>query len=216
MTQNTLKTWLIARSFTKDEHTLARYARYIANEGMGQINEMLSSGIKEPEIVSMIENYERPLQKDNVYISCTPDMIYKYGAINYIGSWNIIDGAAPRNVTGVDAFSCTPSTDKVLNCSGIKIDLAQGLLNDSIPLKTIEYLNVSTGQLERKSNRQMTANDLGAVVVQEEGISLMIVIAQTDVYNSAFFRLFVAGDYDRNNFEPVITNFPLSRVYKLK
>ncbi|MDR2868895.1 MAG: dolichyl-diphosphooligosaccharide--protein glycosyltransferase subunit STT3 [Deferribacteraceae bacterium] len=214
MTQNTLKTWVIARSFAEDQANFARYVRYIANEGMPALNTAVDSGTKATEIVSILDSYAEPLHKKNVYISFSPDMIQKYVSINYIGSWNIVDGMPSRDSAGIDVLSCNTAGRGELLCNGMPVSLGTGMLNGA-PLKRVDYLDISQGRVTLSTDWHSNS-DVSAVVLQEGGTTHMIFLASEKVYQSAFFQLYIRGNYDSELFEEVINNFPLSKVYRLK
>jgi dolichyl-diphosphooligosaccharide--protein glycosyltransferase len=217
MTQNTLKTWLIARSYTQDSATFASYARYIANNGVSELNAQVDGGIKPTEIIAQVESYDAPLAKDNVYIAFTSDMIQKYQSINHLGSWNIVDGVPPRNAEGIDMLTCNPPVQVQggsIYCAGTETSLSTGTIN-GIPLRRIAYMDLTSGRITMTSDWHGDS-DLSLVAVQEGGTTYMLLIASEAIYNSAFFQLYIAGNYDPAVYEEVISAFPLSRVYKLK
>ncbi len=203
MMQNTPKTWIIARSFLKDEATLHNNIAYISNEGMDEILKGTAQ-----QALTTIDEYNKPLINNNIYLSFTEDMIDKFSPISYIGSWDILNGK-PGESLALAEFMCVNTASPELNCmnksgSIIKVNLALGLFNDKIPAKQITYVDALSGTV-KKINTTGFQSDWHLVVMQRSGeISYMVYLMSDKAYNSSFAQLFILGNYDPELFEQVI------------
>jgi dolichyl-diphosphooligosaccharide--protein glycosyltransferase len=213
MSQNTIKTWHIARSLLSEPKAMASQIAYIANNGMNGINDMLASGASSTDIVKTIDAYDEPLERKNVYLSFTQDMIMKFGAIEHIGAWDVASGT-PSNATGIDSFYCNPSAATNITCGQIKIDLGIGMINTSIPLHTIAYVNARNGKFISEKRTDFDSA-LSLVMLQDNGVNVMGFVMNSRTYNSGFVQLYLMGKYDETLYREVINVYPLTRVFQV-
>ncbi|MDR0453895.1 MAG: dolichyl-diphosphooligosaccharide--protein glycosyltransferase subunit STT3 [Deferribacteraceae bacterium] len=214
MCQNTSKTWLIARSMLAPPEETVRYISYITNNGTGAIEEKRRKRrITAAEVLKDVENYDEPLKNDKIYISFTDDMIWKYGAIKEIGDWDIINSSQGARGGMLDIRQCTADNGRVISCGGLNIDAMLGVMNSSVPLKKIDY--VEGGYLVKEQETDF-ASSLYAVLLQSAGKSYALLIMNEKEYRSAFVQLYLLGVYDPAFYEEVINIYPLVRVFHVK
>ena len=94
----------------------------------------------------------------------------------------------------------------------VVIDLEKRLINNSVPLKSIDIVAYNNQGKLLKKHIPLNKEGLRLIILQnfKEGI-----ILDDYYYNSAFIQMFVFENYDKNLFEPVILN-PLMKIYKIK
>jgi dolichyl-diphosphooligosaccharide--protein glycosyltransferase len=212
LSQNTPKTWLIARSYLLDQERMSKNIAYIANNGVDELKEI---SLKEAE--NIVDSYDTPLKKENVYLFFTEDMIAKFGAIHYIGSW---DNKTLQADPSIRQFRCREAATGEVDCGSIKIMKSVGLIytNDPnnkapIPVKTIAELEGGALQSERVTD---FPNGYYTVLAATGGSVKAAYIMGENAYKSSFVQLFILGKADGDKFEEVVNLFPLMRLFKVK
>jgi dolichyl-diphosphooligosaccharide--protein glycosyltransferase len=212
LSQNTPKTWLIARSYLLDQERMSKNIAYIANKG---VDELKKTTLKKAE--NIVDSYDTPLEKENVYLFFTEDMIAKFGAIHYIGSW---DNKTLQANPSIMQFPCKEAAPDEVDCGSIKIMKSVGLIytNNSnnktpIPLKVVAELEGGVLQSERWTD---FPNGYYAVLAATGGSVKVAYIMEKSTYESAFVQLFILGKADADRFEEVVNLFPLMRLFKVK
>jgi dolichyl-diphosphooligosaccharide--protein glycosyltransferase len=211
MSQNTIKTWLIARSFLGSQTDMYRNISYITNNGMAPASQEIRAGkISAVELLEDIDSYNIPLEHEKIYMMFTQDMISKYGAIQYIGNWDVFNA---RHVASpaLDMLYCTPTMEDRLTCEGgVNVDLNIGIINKQA-ISMIDYVEIETGKVSEQQPTGLTG-DLHLIVLQSEGVKLAIFVMNRSVYESAFVQIYLLGNYNPEIYEEVINIYPLVRV----
>ncbi len=215
MSQNTSKTWLIARSMLASPEMAVRYISYISNKGVNPIEEKRRKGrITAAEVLKDVENYSEPLMDDRIYLSFTYDMVWKYGAIKEIGAWDIVNSRSAPWEGAIDMRQCAAPAGRMVSCGGVNIDTMLGVVNNNTPLKKIDYVN--TGGRVVKEQDTGLSSSLHAIVMQDGGRSHAVFLMNEKDYNSMFVQLYLLGKYDPRFYEEVISVYPLTRVFHVK
>jgi dolichyl-diphosphooligosaccharide--protein glycosyltransferase len=214
LSQNTPKTWLIARSYLLDQERMSRNIAYIANNGA---EELTRTHIKQAD--ALVDSYDTPLEKENVYLFFTEDMISKFGAIHYIGSWD--NKTLQTDNPYIQQMYCRDLSDTEADCGSVKIRKDLGLIypNDAnnstpYPLKSIAELEGGVLQSERFTD---FPNGFHLILAKSGGTTrIAYFIVNKEVYESSFVQLFILGKPDPERFEEILNIFPLMRLYKVK
>jgi dolichyl-diphosphooligosaccharide--protein glycosyltransferase len=216
LSQNTPKTWLIARSYLLDQERMSRNIAYIANNG---VEELKLTHIKQAD--ALVDSYDNPLEKENVYLFFTEDMISKFGAIHYIGSWD--NKTLQMGNPYIQQVYCRDLSDTEVDCGSLKISKELGLIypSDANNLNSTPYTLKSITELEGgvlQSERFTDfPNGFHLILAKSGGATRSAYfIANKEVYESSFVQLFILGKPDPERFEEVINIFPLMRLYKVK
>ncbi|GAB7140948.1 undecaprenyl-diphosphooligosaccharide--protein glycotransferase [Deferribacterales bacterium RsTz2092] len=215
MSQNSLKTWLIARSFISEQSTASNIIRYLANNGIKDVLARVDDGESASSIIELAETYAAPLEKHNVYISFTNDMIGKYTSIHYIGSWDVATGKQGYATSGIVGMECIPSGADETRCGNVQVDLAVGMLNGKVPLKRIVSVDVRTGNITRSKETGLYS-ELNFISLNDGGDTVLGYVVPEAEYNTMFVQLFLLGSYDKSRYAEVINMYPWGRVYEVK
>lgn len=211
-TQTHGKTYLIAKSFVSvKQKELYNIIGYIDNNDKERITRILEAGNTADEIVSTFLNYKTPPQRNNIHILFTKDMIEKYDSIQWIGSWDfkslsgISDGYVP-----VDCYNVQ---NNVLDCSGMKIDLKNGFVNNTSPLK--KTLFIKDGFVESETDYSNSNGSYLELIVKENNIIGVFLMSER-VYLSNFNQMYLLGRFDKGLFEEVDNKYPDARVFRVR
>lgn len=209
--QGSPKTYFIAKSLITDNQSkLYKYISYFDNNGMNEIKEMIDDNKSAPDIVKYVDSYEG-LPKGNNYVLFTMDMISKFPAYNFIGSYNFNTKTSQEVV--VVPLRCQKVVKGVFECDGNSIDTKNGLINGKIPVKMFDI--AKNGKLV--STKKYPFNTGYNVELLLKGNTVIYIILSDDnFYKSNFNQMYLLGKYDKKLFEEVYNNFPFARVFKVK
>jgi dolichyl-diphosphooligosaccharide--protein glycosyltransferase len=212
LSQNTPKTWLIARSYLLDQERMSKNIAYIANNG---VKELKKTHIKKAE--NLVDSYPIPLEKENVYLFFTEDMISKFGAIHYIGSW---DNETLQNEFFIVQLDCRDTTDTEVNCRSMRISKDLGLMYSANPNNKAPYPLLGIAELEGGVLLSERFTDFQggyyAILAKTSGKTRAAYIVGKRAYASSFVQLFILGKPDPERFDEVLNLFPLMRLFKVK
>jgi hypothetical protein len=206
--QQSPKTYFIARGLISDEpEELYDIAQYLATEGNRGIAENNTS----PE--ALLAAVRNPQMKpwDPIYLFFTADMTGKYGAISKLGSWDIVKGGSkPR---GYQNLACNKITNEEMNCSGAKIDLKAGKINNQVALKRMVFIR--DGQVLREQEFGHTQGYTLQLLVAGQRIVEVQLIDEV-VFSSNYNQMFLLGRYRKDLYEETYNAFPFSRLFRVK
>ena len=216
MNQNTLKTWLIARSFVDDQDDMYKHIAYISNNGVkdlltGAANRTISAR----QLLEDIDSYTAPLDNDRVYIVFTRDLLQKYGAIQYIGNWDVLNSRFSESVSPFEAMDCAHTYSSTISCGQITVDIKLGLINQKYPVKSIDYVDPRTGRRINKFETGLNSQ-YHLIAVKNGDVIISLFLMDEIVYNSSFVQLYLLGNYNPELYEEVASYFPYLRVYHVK
>jgi len=202
------RTYFIARSMiSSDPDELYDITQYLATEGNRGIAENNTS----PE--ALMNAVRNPQLKpwDPIYLFFTADMTGKYGAISKLGSWDIVNGGSkPR---GYQNLACNKITNEEMNCSGAKIDLKAGKINNNVALKRVVFIR--DGQVMREQKFRHTQGYTLQMLVSGNQIVEVQLIDEV-VFRSNYNQMFLLGRYRKDLYEETYNAFPFSRLFKVK
>jgi undecaprenyl-diphosphooligosaccharide---protein glycotransferase len=206
--QQSPKTFFTARGLiSADQDELYDITQYLATEsnlGIAKNNtspEELMNAVRNPTI--------KPW--DPIYLFFTADMTGKYGAISKLGSWDIVEGGSkPR---GYQNLACNKITNEEMNCSGAKIDLKAGKINNQVALKRMIFIR--DGQVLREQSFGHAQGYTLQLLVAGNQIAEVQLIDEV-VFRSNYNQMFLLGRYREDLYEETYNAFPFSRLYRVK
>lgn len=219
MNQSSPKTWLIAKSLISKHDEFANILAFISNEGAAGIYDFNkdNASFTTKEALSYMENYSEPVKDKNIYVLFTDDMIRKFQAIEYLGSWNVGTGTPGGKAHfGIIMNECDGSSSNIAVCGKFSIDQRLGLIDGKLPLKRIDFVD-ATGEIY---NRLETGFDsmYYAVMLRspDSKLNSYLLLMQEAEYNSAFVQMFILGNYDPYRFKEIVLNaYPATRLYQV-
>jgi len=206
--QTSPKTYFTARGLiSHDQDELYDITQYLSTEGNSGISENNTS----PEaLLSAVRN---PKLKpwNPIYLFFTADMTGKYGAISKLGSWDIVKGGSkPR---GYQNLACNKITNEEMNCSGAKIDLKAGKINNQVALKRMVFIR--DGQvLREQAFGHAQGYTLQLLVAGQQIVEVQLI--DEVVFRSNYNQMFLLGRYRKDLYEETYNAFPFSRLFRFK
>jgi dolichyl-diphosphooligosaccharide--protein glycosyltransferase len=206
--QTSPKTYFIARGLIgSDPEELYDITQYLATKGNRGISENNTS----PEALLAAVRNPKIKPWNPIYLFFTADMTGKYGAISKLGSWDIVNGGSkPR---GYQNLACNKFTNEEMSCSGAKIDLKAGKINNQVPLKRMVFIR--NGQVLREQEFGHAQGYTLQLLVSGQRI-VEVQLIDDVVFRSNYNQMFLLGRYDRELFEETYNAFPFSRLYRVK
>jgi undecaprenyl-diphosphooligosaccharide---protein glycotransferase len=206
--QTSPKTYFTARGLiSHDQDELYYITQYLSTEG----NSGISKNNTSPEaLLSAVRN---PKLKpwDPIYLFFTADMTGKYGAISKLGSWDIVKGGSkPR---GYQNLACNKITNEEMNCSGAKIDLKAGKINNRVALKRMVFIRDGKVMREQAFGHAQ-GYTLQLLVAGQQIVEVQLI--DEVVFSSNYNQMFLLGRYREDLYEETYNAFPFSRLYRVK
>ena len=119
--QRSPQTYFIARSLVDDDpQALHNIINFIDTNGNRGLQSLLDSLDSKRALAGHITGFQEPLQRSNIHVLFTADMIAKYSAIHRIGAWDFTSGK--KQAEGYAALSCESRVGSALNCGGSGLD----------------------------------------------------------------------------------------------
>lgn len=214
MVQNLPNTWLIAKGFVEDQHAMYKYITYLTNEGGEKLSSTIDN-ISGAGFLEVLENYDEKLREDKIHVVYTQDMIQKYGALQYIGNWDVISQKPVQHST-LDILYCNPTKSTTLQCErNAVINMDLFLIGQSQPVKSIDYVDIKTGAHIGKRESDYIS-PIRIIALQDDGTTYLTFVMDDRAYNSSFTQMFLLGQYDKDLYEMVIDIYPLNRTFRVK
>lgn len=217
MSQSSPKTYFVARSMVSDsQQDMYNIISYLSNNGMTEINASIKSKTPTQTIIQNVLGYDQNLNKDDVYLMYTADMIGKFGAIQFIGNYDIENKEAkyleasriPCSQTEIKGeYVCAGSSRLNIQSFSISTPGAGVLL-----LKDLYIVNALNGTSEYINTP--FNNGVGAILIDSPW-GAELTIAEDDYINSNLIQMFLLDNYDRNLFELVAHYGAVAKVYRV-
>ncbi|MFA5864202.1 MAG: STT3 domain-containing protein [Phycisphaerae bacterium] len=189
----------------------------VANLGFdGIYREMKKQKIQNPEpILDQIAQGKFNIKPDKpLYLMFTNDMISKFGWIYYFGTWDF--ARQEGNKTNVvNEFMPKSKQGSKLYCDRGVIDLEQGVMEvpgGTVSLQKI-FLLTSDAPPALIGNYR-SEGYIGAFLNTPQ--FTMFYIIHPDVFDTVFVQMYLMKNYDKNFFELVFNDYPITVVYKVK
>lgn len=205
MTQETPKTWVVAKSFISNEQTLYNIVSYLDNYGVAEVEYMAADNKSLKEIESRIFNFGEGPSNDSVFVMITEDMVGKFSAIGYIASWTQEKGAEQFPLIQLNCIQPDPNT---LSCGKNKINLQLGLVNNNMPIK--ELLVTDKGNVV--DTRNYNFNDGYYIIIEKTG---GVYLLDKKTFNTSFVQLYFLNRADPKLFKLEIDKYPFARLFKV-
>lgn len=210
MTQETPKTWVIAKSLTSDQKTLYNIASYLDTYGIAEIGYLAEDKIPLEDISSYISNYDEGPMNNADYILITDDMVDKYPPISYLASWSLQSSkGTPR---GFNKLKCSSIQNNILTCSGATVNLGTGVVNSRSALKETIFLN--NGNIKERIKYNFASGDTVIIDAMGETVRSIYLIEQ-DLMDTAFVQLYFLNEADPKYFTNVYDKYPYGRLFRL-
>lgn len=210
VSNDTIKTWLIAKSFYNNQENLYKTISYINNNGMAELNNLVNNGVSINEIYNIVSNYNEPIKNDNVYVLLTGDMAQKFYPISYIATNNPVDNS--NSADGFIQLLCTEVNDNNALCNGMNIDLNTGVVdNGNSYFDNITWTN--NGTITKQRNFQ-----------EKSGVNLILNFMDNTYYNSylfnknlektSFFTLYFLNN-NIKHFKLIMDYYPYGKLFQV-
>lgn len=212
------RTYLVAKALISDNETLMYHIiSFMDRYGVKPImDEIKKDNIFAGDAVKLAFDYSKPIKDNFNYVLYTGDMIGKYYAISYLGSWNFKKEKSSPD--GYAMYYCSGFKNGVFLCDRGIIDISHGFINKRIPIK--EFLYVVNGKPLKTLNFHRNGVYVELCLTKKSNSKQMDVdfalVCDKKVFDSNFNRMFILGDFDRNKFEEVYNNFPFARMFRVK
>lgn len=205
MTQDTPKTWLIAKSLTSDQQTLYNIISYLDNYGVAEIEYMASDNASLSDIMKKVSEFNEGPSSDSDFLALTDDMVVKLGAIGYLASWTKETGAQDF---GVRRLQCAGKNETSLSCGATDIDLQLGLINKNTPIK--ETIITRNGKIENRIDYNFSQ---GYYILVDKNTGVYLMDGKT--FRTSFVQLYFLGLADPALFRIAMDRYPYARIYKV-
>ncbi len=212
------RTYLVAKSLISDNGTLMYHIiSFMDRFGVKPIMRAIRKDNKTAgEAVKLAFDYSKPIKDNFNYVLFTMDMVYKYYAISYLGSWDFKKRKSAPD--GYLFYTCSGFKNNVFYCDRGIIDLNKGYISGKLPIKKFVY--VLNGKVVKKIEFHNKGLNVELCLTKRTNSKSMIVdfvlVCDDKVFNSNFNRMFILGDYDKDRFEEVYDNFPYARLFRVK
>ena len=205
------RTYFIARAFSTDNQSqFYNTISYIDRFGIKSIDNSIKKGNKVTAVVDNVITYSKPIQHKDNYLLFTRDMISKFGAITYLGTWNFkLKKSFPM---GYQMLSCNRFSKDVLGCYNVSFDLNKGLINGKIPLKRIIF--VSNGLIRLKKDFNVKKGPTLELILRNNAL-VYALLCDERTYKTNFNQIYLLGNYNKKYFREVYNNFPSARMFKI-
>lgn len=211
MTQETPKTWIIAKSFISDEQMLYNIVSYLDNYGVAEIEYMAEDNATLEEIEKHIYTYNEGPSNNSDYVMITDDFTEKFSALAYLATWRKDKEPEPKLL--FQKILCNTSDPLQMDCGGNAFNLQLGLINNKLPIKEAYFL------LDGKIAETKTYNFQDGYYIIMTGRKsrdqLEAVILNKAAFESSFVQLYYLAKVDPNLFQLAFDRYPYARAFKV-
>ncbi len=210
--QDTPKTWIMAKSLTGTQKDLYNTASYLGTYGIGELGYMADEKKPLGEIASYIENYGEGPSSDADYVLFTQDMIGKFYPMSYLASW---DPATEKSDPKYFAtLQCTQIKGTVLTCGTMTIDLASGIINGGKGALS-RVIFTEKGQETRRAEYGFSGGAVLILNTENQTLTGAWAFAP-ELADTAFVELYFLNRPDPEYFETAMDSYPYGRLFRLK
>lgn len=203
------RTYFIARALSVDNQTqLYDTISYIDKFGIKSIDDAIKNGKKTTNMIKKVITYDKPIDHSTNYLLFTRDMIPKFQAITYLGTWNFkLKKSYPMYY---QILWCSKFSSDVLYCANAKFDLKKGLINNRIPINRVIFSSNGYIKWEKRYYKN------GAIVelILKDNRLVYTLLCDKRTYNSNFNQIYILGNYNKKYFKEVYNNFPSARMFE--
>ena len=203
------KAYFIARGMISNKpRELYDIATFLGSEGYAGI---LDNSESQQALAHAVHSASPEDVKAPVHFLFTLDMVTKFSTIYSIGAW---DGKRLGPNRGYGELQCGRLRKGVLSCGDISIDLNQGMVNGTRPLK--RALWILEGSVLREKYYPVEEGLNLEILLADEKHFFRIYLMSDDVFESNFNQMYLLGAYDQTLYEETYNAFPHSRLFKMK
>lgn len=210
--QDTPKTWIMAKSLTGTQKELYNTASYLDTYGIAEVGYMAEERKPLDEIASHIANYGEGPANDSDYVLFTQDMVGKFYPMSYLATWNPETKKSDPEYFG--ALQCTELKGTALKCGGITADLGTGIINGGKGTLS-EVVFTEKGNVTRRARYGFT-NGAALILNIENGALTGAYAFSAPLMDTAFVQLYFLNEPDPEYFEAAMDYYPYGRLYRLK
>ncbi len=210
--QRSPQTFFVAKSLMDDDpqrlHNIINFVDAHGNRGIQTLLDQLSS---KTALVEHVTHYKEPLDRPNIHVLFTADMIQKFSAIQYIGAWDFASGS--KSNEGYKVLSCKSYIGDNLSCGEVQINLRNGEIAAGKRLR--QTVLIKDGHV---ANTIDYPHDSGLVlqVLLKDRPPYAVYLLSDEVFRSNFNQMYLLGRYDERLFEEVYNAFPAARAFRVK
>lgn len=212
MTQETPKTWIIAKSFISSEQMLYNIVSYLDNYGVAEIEYMAEDNSTLEEIEQHIYTYNEGPSNNSDYVMITEDMVGKFSPIAYLATWRKDREPEPKLV--FQKLLCSPTSQMELNCGGNTFNLQLGLINNKMPIKEVYSLS-GDGKITDTKKYQFDDGFYVILTGRISGSQVELLFLNKAAFESSFVQLYFLDNADPKLFEKTIDRYPYARIFKV-
>ena len=207
------KTYFIAQSLVSDsQNELYNTVSFLTKEGRAGIHRLLAQPHSDGDIFDQVLSNPPVLEKENVFVVYTNDLIGKYAAIHSIGHWDSVS-QRPGPSSGYRNLKCNQLKGFELRCQIGNVDLIRDSVIGRTPLK--QALIVADGYVQRRIQYPRKQGKYLQVLLRgKELVSVQIV--SKSVFLSNFNQMFLLGKYDETLFKQHYIAFPWVRAFEVR
>ncbi|WP_022669573.1 STT3 domain-containing protein [Hippea alviniae] len=211
------RTYLVAKALIGDNQTLMHnIIAFMDANGVKPITDAIKDNKSASYAVKLAFNYDKPIKDKDNYVLFTQDMIGKYYAISYLGSWDF-----EKKRSYPDGFyvinSCYGYKNGVFLCRQGNIDLKSGAVGN---LKIKRWIWVVDGVVKQEKIMSPEGVNVEICFVKNREANKMdfvfALVCDDKVFRSNFNKMFILGEYNHKLFEEVYNNFPFARLFRVK
>jgi len=211
-----IRSTLIAKALTSSRQgDMAALLSCLEEYGFDRLLELsIERNMSGDQLVSMAFSHPLVLNKDNVFVLYTHDMIESFAALSISGTWDFTSKTSnPMRYATLPFFS---QSDNIITVQGGQIDLKRGVITDGdlvVPL--LAALFIRDGYvIDRIDYAVDKGVYLQALIKRNQMPELQVL--EEPAFRSNFNQQFMLGNFNRRYFEEVYNNFPVARVLKVK
>ncbi len=212
------RTYLVAKGLISDNQSLLYHiVSFMDRFGVKPITDAIVKDNKSAsDAVRLAFEFEKPIKDKNNFVLFTEDMIAKFYAISFLGSWNFkMERSFPD---GYAMYYCSGFKSGVFICKGGNIDTVHGVINNRLPIK--RFLYIVNGNVTKSIEFHPKGVNVELCLSKNKGsneLSVDFILACDDrVFSSNFNKMFILGEYDKSKFEETYNNFPFARMFRVK
>ncbi|RME68160.1 MAG: hypothetical protein D6778_02250 [Nitrospirae bacterium] len=210
--QGGVRTYFVAKAFVEDDQKkMYSILSAIDNLKFKGIEEKIQNSSSPNKTVEEILTYKGSPTNPNIMVLYTEDMIDKFGAISFLGNWDF--ETKKTKTTGLQRLSCSKIEAEKIYCRGLTIDLKEGKINNTFPLKRAIF-SINGKSLKERVYQHPSRTFL-IVLVRDRQIKGIFLLDE-EVLRSNLVQMFLLGNYDRKLFEEVHNDFPVLRAFRVK
>ncbi|MBF0565227.1 MAG: hypothetical protein HQK89_08290 [Nitrospirae bacterium] len=205
--QQKIETVYVAHSFVNPSQRLLYNTVVFATGGLDQ--KVIMSRAAEEKILDTVREKE-------IYLLFTRDMIPKFQSM-----YSVSGLTSGRNLNVSDVvmtpLECQGAVNDVFSCGDNRIDVKNGLINDSTSI--IKTVLIEKGKVKKEVGYFRPGNVAGGfylLLFFDNNQIINIFLLNEPAFNSNLAQMFLLGNYNADLFERVYSNSLVTTLYRVK